>query len=55
MTATAQFHAHLLCLYVADPATFPASNNSYLPSENSFFIQLLEKNKYFWVFMIWFW
>ena len=43
MTETTQFHTLLLRLHVADPATFPASNNSCFPSENSSFIHLLGK------------
>ena len=45
---TTQFHNVLLCLYVADPAIFLASNNvlgTLFSSESSLFIQL--KNKHF--------
>ena len=37
------FHTGLLCLYLADPATFPASNTvlmAFFSPENSLFIQL---------------
>ena len=43
---TTQFHTVLLCLYVADPATFLALNSilgTLFPSENSLFIQLWRK------------
>ena len=43
---TTQFHTVLLCLYLADPATFLASN--YVPgalfsSESSLFYSVMEK------------
>ena len=49
---TTQFHAVLLCLYVADPATFLALNivlGTLLFSENSLFIQLWEFSLYYYL------
>ena len=43
------------CLYVADPATFLASNSALgilFSSENSLFIQLWKKHMYFWVVLL---
>ena len=44
---TAQFQTVFLCLYVADPATFPSTVflGTISPSENNLFIQLWKKNK----------
>ena len=43
---TTQFHTVLLCLHVADPATFLSSNSilgTLFCSENSFFIHLRKR------------
>ena len=55
LETTTQFHAVLLCLYVADPATFLASNSvmgTLFSSGNSLFIHLWTKKEYFWVCII---
>ena len=47
---TAQFQTFLPCLYVADPATFLASNSALealFPPQDSLFIQLLKEKKSF--------
>ena len=49
---TTHLHTLLLCLCVADPATFLASNGDQgglIPSENSLFIQLWKNLFFFWV------